>query len=486
MTTIRRRIYQSIAAALIFVSVGLTSDQPAVDPTGWGALEIASTVQVVVALELPSDVRSTPSELPRRRAEIRHVQDEVLAVVDASDFQLTHRYRAIAALAGRSTRPGIARLAAHPQVVRIDLDIGGGGALADTVPLIDADEWHLRGITGASVVVAVLDSGLDTDHADLADDLTYQACFLDDDGSIDGVGECPNGSDRQFGPGAAEDGVGHGTCTTGVVTSRGTVSPPGVAPAADIVAIKVLDDTPSSGRFAYTSEIIAALDFIITDRPNVDVINMSLGTDALYDGECDAATAFTMAAADAVDTLRANGVITFASSMNNGSSTQMALPACLSNVVSVGATAKDDTVYAGTNSNATLDLLAPGVNITTTGLDNGTARATGTSFASPHAAGCAALLIDAGVAITPQQIENRLETSPVLVTDPKNGLAFPRIDCFNPSDVATPEPPTATATLTPSPTVTVTPTPSATSTPDVRLYLPLIARPTHLTNQLTN
>jgi hypothetical protein len=50
-------------------------------------------------------------------------------------------------------------------------------------------------------------------------------------------------------------------------------------------------------------------------------------------------------------------------------------------------------------------------------------------MASPHAAGCAALLVAAGEAVTPDQIEARLETSPVKVYNPKNGLIFPRIDC---------------------------------------------------------
>ena len=53
----------------------------------------------------------------------------------------------------------------------------------------------------------------------------------------------------------------------------------------------------------------------------------------------------------------------------------------------------------------------------------------GTSMASPHAAGCAALLIEAGDATTPDEIETRLKTSGVQVTDPKNDLTFPRIDC---------------------------------------------------------
>jgi subtilisin family serine protease len=62
-------------------------------------------------------------------------------------------------------------------------------------------------------------------------------------------------------------------------------------------------------------------------------------------------------------------------------------------------------------------------------MGNSTITASGTSMASPHAAGCAALFMAAGVAVTPDQIEDRLKTSPTQVYNPKNGLTFPRIDC---------------------------------------------------------
>jgi subtilisin family serine protease len=123
------------------------------------------------------------------------------------------------------------------------------------------------------------------------------------------------------------------------------------------------------------------------------------------------------------------GVIAFASAGNNGSGIAMTAPACLSNVVSVGATNNLDVVAAFSNSNATTDIFAPGVSIVSDSRFGGTATASGTSMASPHAAGCAALLIDSGEALTPAAIETRLKTSPVSVTDATNGLSFPRIDC---------------------------------------------------------
>jgi hypothetical protein len=156
---------------------------------------------------------------------------------------------------------------------------------------------------------------------------------------------------------------------------------------------------------------------------------MSIGTNALYAGDCDNSTAFNMAGAAAINTLRANGVTAFASAGNNGSSTQMTSPACLSNVISVGATDNADNVWVDTNSNASTDIFAPGVGVLSSDLANDTIVADGTSMASPHAAGCAALLIETAEAVTPNQIEARLETSTFQVTDPGNNLTFPRIDC---------------------------------------------------------
>ena len=398
----------------------------------------AGPTRVVIALREGASLRSPVPDVAARRSEVASAQSRVLSTLAPADFELALRFEAVPGLVGRLTRAGLARLENHPDVRKIDLDVGGRGGLSGTVPLVYADDLHAAGITGAGVTVAVLDSGLDTDHPDLADDLVHQECFLDEDGTINGVGDCPTGSDRQSGPGAAEDGVGHGTWTSGIVTSRGTVAPVGVAPDASILAIKVLDNSGASGTFTYFSEIVAALDYIITSQPNVKVINMSLGTFALYANECDNSTGFNILGAAAIDTLRASGVIAFASSGNNGSGSEMTSPACLSNVISVGATNDADAVAGFTNSNLTTDLMAPGVDVITTALGGGVTGGSGvdgTSFASPHAAGCAALFIEQGTWTTPDQIESRLEASPVRVTDATNGLSFPRIDCSGPGQV---------------------------------------------------
>ena len=102
-----------------------------------------------------------------------------------------------------------------------------------------------------------------------------------------GNGCCPNGQTTQSGAGAAEDDNGHGTNVSGIITANGVVAPEGSAPEAGIVAVKVLD---SSNGFCCTSDVIAALDWIFANRPDVDVVNMSLGTNVRFAGHCDAAT----------------------------------------------------------------------------------------------------------------------------------------------------------------------------------------------------
>jgi hypothetical protein len=124
----------------------------------------------------------------------------------------------------------------------------------------------------------------------------------------------------------------------------------------------------------------------------------------------------------------------------------MGAPACIANAISVGAvydanvgsvtlgctdaTTSADKVTCFSNTNATLDLLAPGARITSTGRGGGTSTFVGTSQASPHAAAAAALLLQAGSSLTPTEIETALESTGVPATDPKNGLTFPRIDVF--------------------------------------------------------
>ena len=424
-------------------NASITSAEERIGPGVLEAIRGNGDARIVVALEVPAVTASAtetppagqlriPPGLARLRSEVAAAQKSAIGRARRDELVVMRQYSAVPAFAANArSEDAVLALAKDPSVRRIDLDVGGTGLLAASVPFIGATERHQVGNLGQGVVVAILDSGVDTDHPDLADAIVHQACFGDANGSIDGVGFCPGGSDRRVGPGAAEDDAGHGTHVAGIIASNGIVSAPGVAPAASIVAIKVTNNCNFSGCFFSFGEIVAALDYIITNNATLQVraINMSIGTSALFTGECDNAASFTMAGAAAVNILRSMGVISFASAGNNGSGVAMTAPACIRNVVSVGATDNHDVVAAFSNSNATTDIFAPGVSIVSDSRFGGTITASGTSMASPHAVGCAALLIDSGEALTPDAIESRLETSPFRVTDPTNGLSFPRIDC---------------------------------------------------------
>ena len=415
----------------------LTSAEAKIGPGVLEQIRKTGSATVMIALKQSPVIEQAQGnrviglDMAAEKSRIADMQSDVLARLGYYDYEERDTYSAVPALAGRiKSQAGLSALARNPHVVRIDIDAGGGGHLANSVPVIAADLRHAVGNTGGGIVVAVLDSGIDTDHDNLADNLLAEACFADDDGTIDGVGRCPNGSDRQTGPGAAEDDAGHGTHVSGIVTSNGTLGSVGVAPDAGIVAVKFTYGPSFSGAFQFYSELVAALNYVINNpQLNVQVINMSVGTNALYNGDCDNSNASNLAGAAAINTLRANGVTTFASAGNNSSSTQMSSPACLSNVISVGASDNSDVEASFTNSNASTDIFAPGVNVISSVPGNTTGNASGTSMSSPHAAGCAALMIEAGDAVTPDQIEALMESSAFTVTVAGNGLTFPRIDC---------------------------------------------------------
>lgn len=355
--------------------------------------------------------------------------------------RIVARWRNLAGFAADVTADSLAELEADPNVLRVDLDSGGKGGLAQSVPLIGGDRVRAAGATGRGVTVAVLDSGVDETHPDLAGRITDEQCFC-----TDGLGNgcCPNKQTVQSGAGAAADDNGHGTNVAGIVASRGIVSSPGVAPDASLVIVKVLD---RDGIFYASSQVLSGLDWLITNHPEVRVVNMSLYTSALFEGDCDSAAAFTALFADAVRTLRKRGTLVFACSGNEASAKLMGAPACVHDAVSVGAvydanlgafsfgschsaTTAADQIACFSDSNASLDLLAPGAYITSDGVGGRLSTYAGTSQATPHAAGAAAVLWSVKPSATADEIESLLKRTGKPITDARNGVTTPRVDLF--------------------------------------------------------
>jgi len=390
---------------------------------------------VVVALDTPS------ADGP---VGIAASQDDIIDALPPDSVDEVHRFANVPAMAlVVDDVAAIDTLEQTPGVARVDLDVGGTGTLDVTVPLTEADRRHALGNDGDGVVVAVLDTGVDSDHPDLVADVVSagQACFGFNN-SVAGVGFCPDGSDAQTGAGAAEDDAGHGTHVSGIVSGDGaTNGAVGFAPGAEVLGVKVLDDCAFSGCFySFTLNVVAALDYVIANpQLGVRVINMSLSTNTRFAGDCDGQTAWTMAGSAAINTLWANGVMAFASAGNNADSATMGAPACLRNVISVGASDDTDAAAGFTNVSATTDIFAPGVGVISALLGGGSRSASGTSMASPSAAGCAALLIESGEATNPAAVLSRLKASGDTVLG-ANGGTYPRIDCGNDQATVLPQP----------------------------------------------
>jgi subtilisin family serine protease len=245
-----------------------------------------------------------------------------------------------------------------------DGDSGGDEELPWGITRIEAPAaWEHA--TGQGVAVCVADTGIDKGH----EALEYVA-------GRNFTTTHPLGRNVQ--PDAYDDGSGHGTHVAGTVAARDTgAGVKGVAPQAGVLVAKVLLDD-GTGR---TSQIVDGLHWCAD--AGADVINMSFGM---------AGTNSTLAAA--MSDLAAQDVLLIAASGNAGDSSPL-YPAAYPEVVAVGASDRDDAIASFSNRGE--DLNAPGVEVRST-VPGGYGTASGTSMASPHVAGVAALALEVGAA----------------------------------------------------------------------------------------
>ncbi len=391
-------------------------------------------VFVIIALKDPG-LKLTFQE---RLKTINSIQNEVLEEL-GEDFFPVYIYESVSAMAGYIKLAGIKKLERLDNVLQVKLDEQIHINLAESVPAINADDVHNLGFTGEGVNVGVLDTGIDTDHPDLSDDIIATYHFLYQ-GLDTGVG--------------AEDDNGHGTFVSGIISSAGNVASVGVAPDAGIVAVKVLDYL----GIGYESDFIAGINWIVSHNNTlyVKVINMSFGSSTLFNSICDSQN---QAMYNAVQSARAAGIVCIAASGNEGSTTSMASPACLSNTISVGATFDGDlgrqppqgtwqsnyggslpdcynattsitTIACFTNRNSYLDILAPGCWITSCYVGGGTVDSVGTSASAPHVSGVAALMFQKNRFLEPSFVENTLKNTGVPVNDPDTGNTYPLVDAL--------------------------------------------------------
>lgn len=295
----------------------------------------------------------------------------------------------------------------------------GGGDLVDTLSIIGADTMHELGFTGEGSRIAVLDSGLDLDNSDFGQRIIAEACFCyNPNGNC-----CPSGGSTQFGSGSAEDDHGHGTHVAGICAAND--SNVGVAPDTELVAVKTLSE--SNGFYSFSDQT-AALDWLYSQDLRLTTVNMSLATYARFTGICDNTAAWMQAAFVAIENLKSQGTRVVVAAGNDGAIDSLPVPACLSNVVTIGATNDSDVIASFSNSTPLVDLLAPGVSVKSSAVGGESVFLSGTSMATPHVAGGLALLRGAAPEyVSWDTILSVLASNSTLVTD-NNGADVPRID----------------------------------------------------------
>jgi subtilisin family serine protease len=326
----------------------------------------------------------------------------------------------------------IAELAQSPDVVRVHRNAPVAPAMDSSLPVINGDDVHARGITGTGQTVAVLDSGIDAAHEFFGGRVVDEACFSGDAGNT----MCPNGQDMQTGPGAAqcdEELCDHGTHVAGTAAGAATGNAPGdgVAPGSDIIAVQVFSRTDDGDLSGSTDDIIRGMQHVqnlAADR-EIAAINVSIWTPGEQFGEpCDDSVF-----REPIQGLRAAGVAPVVAAGNGGNNATVSTPGCVPEAITVGATNDDDSVRASGDRGGLLDVFAPGTDITSSvpsDSDDAYGSKSGTSMAAPHVAGALALLREERPGASVDELEATLEDTGVDITYDSGGgqVTTPRID----------------------------------------------------------
>lgn len=307
--------------------------------------------------------------------------------------------------------------------------------LEQSMGLIGGPLAHSFGLTGNGITVAIVDTGIDSNHPAFGGRVVQEACFSSNYPSQGASSLCPSGGTIEYGPGSAAPCPGkcsHGTHVAAIAAGQDS-SAPGVAPGANIIAIQVFSAFDNanvcsgSGTCiaAYDSDILEALQYLLdlTDSYTIAAVNLSLGT-GKNTAPC-AGSVFEGALAD----LAAVGILSIVSAGNDGYTDGLNSPACAPSAFSVGSVRDtSDKVNGWSNAASFLDLLAPGAPIISAIPGGGYATKSGTSMAAPHVTGAAALVKAHSPTLSPDLIAALLTGTAVSVTDTRNGAVFPRLD----------------------------------------------------------
>ena len=307
---------------------------------------------------------------------------------------------------------------------------------------IRTSELWSRAKSGASVRVAVVDTGVDRDHPDL-------------------TGRVLPGWDFVNGDADPRDDQGHGSHVAGTIAAiaDNRLGITGVAPTTAIVPVKVLGADGSGETTTIAQGILKAREL------GAQIINLSLGGPER-----------SRVLEDAIARVTAQGCLVVVAAGNDGTTTP-SHPAAFADALSVAATDANDRRASFSQYGSTVDIAAPGVDILST-TEGGYKKHSGTSMASPHVAGAAALLLSLHPEATPARLRQALESgadrrtsgfgsTPVARLDLVGALAQLETSASPVPSPGPPDPPSATPIepLPPRPSPSARPVPAPTARP---------------------
>lgn len=450
-----------------------------------GRILVSILVVALLATVVGGRPASTPSTLAQTATDGKYIvvlkagAGDPLSFVFAllQQFNLTPKHVFSAALRGFSAQlsaQDVQTLSKNPLVAYIAPD-RPVSITAQTVPngirRIGADRNATAAIDGVdtrvNVGVAVIDTGIQPDHPDLN---------VAGGVSMIGASDCQHGNESAS---AWADDNSHGTHVAGTIAALDNgIGVVGVAPGAPLWAVKVLDST-GSGSW---SDVICGIDWVTAHRATIRVANLSLGGDGSNDGNCGNTNndPLHQAICNSVDPPdHQNGVTYVVAAGNSSKDASTFVPAAYGEVIAVSALddtdgkpgglgpsngyGRDDALASFSNYGAVVALAAPGVSIYSTLPGSSYGYKSGTSMASPHVAGAAALYVAAHPSASPAEVRAGLIAARenwAMPSDP-DGINEGVVNVADSSSIA----PTATRTPTLTPTATATRTPTQTATP---------------------
>lgn len=411
------------------------------------ALQTYGEIPIIIELDVPGHASRSAAE-SWDEASINAMAQGTAAVADGllnrlatENVSQIKRYDAFPLLAMVVDEAALNALAADKAVTGITLDTAVDLHMDDTIPLIQANNNHFLNYTGSGWSVAILDTGVQKNHPALFGKVISEACYSSNLPAQNFASLCPGGVTSSTAVNSALNcaqgisGCDHGTHVAGIAAR--------VAPDANIIAIQVFSRVNDGGGLtpcqainrtspctrAQWSDIVAGLNRVWTlhvtpnNGINVAAVNMSLGG-GQYAAPCDNVAEFNPVRL-AVNQLRDQRIATVASAGNSDYRNAMGAPACLTPIISVAASDKNNQVSSFSNISSLTTLIAPGGSILApvpTNLTPIYQTRSGTSMAAPHVTGAIATLKEARPdATVPQIITALTNTNSPLITDNRSG-----------------------------------------------------------------